>query len=285
MTAGEIVIRCVGVGFTYPDGTRALGSVDLEIRDGQRVAIVGRNGSGKSTLVRLWNGLLRPTAGSVEIAGRPTSGRRTAELAAIVGLVFQDPARQIVARRVRDEVAFGPANLGVRGAGLSARVDRALELTGLAGHADAEPYELGTAGMRLVAIASVVAMETRVLVLDEPTAGQDATGMAAIRRVVAETAGAGRSVVIVSHDLRFVAESVERVVVLEAGQVALDGSPDDVFGDRGRQALGAAQLEPPLAARVGTAVGVGPTPTDAQLVAALRARAASDAPPAPTSAE
>lgn len=219
------MIRCEGVSFDYPDSTRALDGIDLEIAAGSRVAITGRNGSGKSTLARLWNGLLRPTAGKILIDGRPTTGRRVAELARVVGLAFQDPGAQIFNGTCRAEVAFGARNAGLRGADLDAAVAAALEAVGLGEAAAANPYDLGRAARKRLAVASVLAMRTPVVVLDEPTAGQDGRGLAALQRVVATISSEGRTVVAISHDARFVADAFERVVRLEAGRVVADGPP------------------------------------------------------------
>jgi energy-coupling factor transport system ATP-binding protein len=216
------VIRCEGVVYDYADGTRALDGLDLEIRRGERVAIVGRNGSGKSTLVRHWNGLLRPAAGRVLVDDRPTADRGVAELARMVGLAFQDPDRQLFARSCRHEVAFGARNAGLRGKGLDLAVDAALDAVGLGGRADANPFDLGGSKRRLLAIASVLAMRTPVLVLDEPTMGLDSGEIARVAAMVAGLAGEGRTVVAISHDAPFVAGSFERVIRLEAGRVATD---------------------------------------------------------------
>ena len=145
----------------------------LRFDAGQRVALVGQNGSGKSTLVRHLNGLLRPTSGHVLMNGDETARRTVADLAHVVGLVFQDPDRQIFAGSVQAEVEFGPRNLGQRGDQLDAAVRTALEATGLSEARRRNPYDLGASRRKLLALASVLAMETPVLVLDEPTTGQD----------------------------------------------------------------------------------------------------------------
>lgn len=226
------MIGCEGLGFDYPDGTRALDGVDLSIAAGERVAITGRNGSGKSTLVRHWNGLLRPTRGRVLVAGRPTEGRRVADLARTVGLAFQDPGAQLFADSCREEVAFGARNVGLRGGALAEAVSGALAAVGLEAEADTNPYDLGLARRKLLAIASVLAMRTPVVVLDEPTPGQDVFGLARLDAIVAGLAAEGRTVVAVSHDERFIAASFERVIVLYAGRVASDGAPSEVLAGR-----------------------------------------------------
>ena len=270
-TAPVSSIEFEAVSFSYPDGTRALSDVGLRIGPGELVAIVGQNGSGKSTLVRHLNGLLRPTAGRVLLDGRDVRPIHVARLAGLVGLAFQNPDRQLFAGRVSAEVAFGPRNLGVRGQELEERVRAALEDVGLAAEAATNPYDLGYSRRKLLALASVLAMRTPILVLDEPTTGQDARGVARVREMVARAAGEGRTVIAISHDMCFVAESFRRVVVMRAGRVVLDGAPGVVFGEPAWLELRAAYLEPPLPAVTGARLGLGATPTDASLVAALAA--------------
>jgi energy-coupling factor transport system ATP-binding protein len=261
-----------GLAHVYEGGVRALDSVDLAITAGERVALIGQNGSGKTTLVRHFDGLLRPTAGRVLIGGIDAAGRTVAQLAREVGLVFQDPDRQIFASTVRGEVEFGPRNLGLRGPVLRTAVGEALEATGLGESAELNPYDLGTSRRKLLALASVLAMGTPVLVLDEPTTGQDMRGMAIVEEVVAAVSAAGRTVVAISHDMRFVAERFERVVVMREGRVVLDGSPSEVFAADQWETLRSTFVEPPLPAILGDRLGLGATPTDEALVSALTSR-------------
>jgi energy-coupling factor transport system ATP-binding protein len=257
-------------------GVRALDGVSLRIEAGERVAIVGQNGSGKTTLVRHLNGLLRPTSGRVAIDGIDAAELTVAQLAARVGLVFQDPDRQIFAGTVRGEVEFGPRNLGRRGGEVRSAVQRALEATGLVGEERTNPYDLGQSRRKLLAVASVLAMDTGVLVLDEPTTGQDARGVERIRAVIERVAAEGRTVIAISHDMRFVAEGFRRVIVMREGRVTLDGPPTEVFDADAWEGLRATYLEPPLAARIGHRLGLGSTPTDGALVDALRRRNAPE---------
>lgn len=268
----DTILETQALVHVYPGGTRAVDGVDLVIRRGERVAIIGQNGSGKTTLVRHFNGLLRPTEGRVLVDGVDAAGRRVAALAGVVGLAFQDPDRQIFAARVRAEVAFGPRNLGRSGADLDRAVDAALLATGLEGEAATNPYDLGYSRRKLLALASILAMNTPVVVLDEPTTGQDARGVARIQRVVAELSGQGRTVVAISHDMRFVAETFERVVVMGSGRILLDGAPAAVFAEPAWPTLASTYLEPPLAARVGARLGLGSTPTERGLVETLAER-------------
>ena len=254
----------------FPDsGVRAVDGVSLRIGSGERVAIIGQNGSGKTTLVRHLNGLLRPTSGRVLVDGADAASHTVATLARSVGLVFQDPDRQIFSPSVRGEVEFGARNIGLRGAALDEGVAAALTDTGLSGVLASNPYDLGGSRRKLLALASVLAMRTPVLVLDEPTTGQDARGVERVRRVIEAAGAAGRTVIAVSHDMPFVAECFERVVVMRAGQVILDGAPDAVFAADAWEALRSTFVEPPLPALAGERLGLGSTPTDAALIRSM----------------
>ncbi len=266
-------LRAEGLVHVYArGGVRALDGVDLRVAPGERVAIVGQNGSGKSTLVRHLNGLLRPTEGRVLVDGADARRMRVAELARIVGVVFQDPDRQIFAGSVLDEVRFGPRNLGRSGADLMAAVEEALELTGLKGLESRNPYDLGQSRRKLLALASVLAMRTPVLVLDEPTTGQDRAGTARVRTVIERASADGRTVVAITHDMEFVAELFGRVIVMRAGRVILDGAPGEVFEPGRDDLLRSTNLEAPLPARAAGRIGVKAV-TEAELVAALAASA------------
>lgn len=258
-----------GLVHVYRDGeVRALDGIDLRVAPGERVAIVGQNGSGKTTLVRHLNGLLRPTAGRVTIDGTDAASLRVARLASLVGLTFQDPDRQVFAGSVRAEVEFGPRNLGRRRSELAAAVASALAATGLQDDERTNPYDLGVSRRKLLAIASVLAMRTPILVLDEPTTGQDARGVERVRSIVNAVAAEGRTVIAVSHDMHFVAETFERVVVMRTGRIVLDGAPKIVFARDAWNTLRSTFVEPPLAAVVGDRLGLpSPTPTVEGLLA------------------
>jgi energy-coupling factor transport system ATP-binding protein len=213
------LIHCEGLVHVYPDGTRALDGIDLELVAGERVAITGPNGSGKTTLVRHWNGLLRPTSGTVMIDGRPTADRHVAELARVVGIAFQDPSMQLFAPTCRGEVAFGARNVGDRGRNLATIVDESLDRLGLLERAASNPYDLGPSKRRLLAIASVLAMRPRVMVLDEPTIGLDADEVGLVRLAIDAEVARGSTVVAISHDPRLLTGTFGRVLRLEAGRL------------------------------------------------------------------
>jgi energy-coupling factor transport system ATP-binding protein len=270
MSSGVPALALEGVTHVYPSGdVLALDAVDLQVRAGERLALIGQNGSGKTTLVRHLNGLLRPTSGRVLVGGADAADRTVAQLARLVGLVFQDPARQIFAGTVRAEVEFGPRNLGLRGGELRGAVDEALAIVGLEAEARTNPYDLGESRRKLLALASVLSMRTPVLVLDEPTTGQDLRGVEVVRRVIHGASSQGRTVIAISHDMEFVAEEFERVVVLRAGRIVLDGPPSSVFAEPSWEALRSTYLEPPPAAVAGARLGIGSTPTAGALLDAL----------------
>jgi energy-coupling factor transport system ATP-binding protein len=200
-----------------------------------------------------------------------------AQLARLVGLCFQQPERQIFAVNVRDEVEFGPRHLGLSGEEAFARAQAALAMVGLVGALGHHPDDLGETRRKLLTIASVLALETPVLVLDEPTTGLDRSGVERVQHIVGQLHAVGRSVIAISHDMRFVAETFERVVLLDGGHVALDGTPAEVFAEAAWGSLRAAGLEPPHPAVVGARLGLGSTPTDAALVRALVDRAGAGA--------
>ena len=270
--AAPIDIALEAVHFAYPGGPPVLDGLDLALPGGQSVAIVGANGSGKTTLARHLVGLLRPDRGRVLVDGRDVAAVRVAQLARSVAVGFQDPDRGIFARTVRDEVAFGPRQLGLDAGRREAVVMAALAAVGLGDAAERHPYDLGEGPRKLLALASLLAMATPVVVLDEPTAGLDAAGVQHVQAIVRALLEQGRTVIVISQDLRFVAETVARVIVLDGGRVALDGTPEEAFGEAAWPVLADADLEPPVAARLGARLGLGATPTEAALLAAAAAR-------------
>ena len=271
-------VRVSALVHDYPGGVTALRGVDLEIDAGERVAIVGQNGSGKTTLVKHLNGLLRPGGGNVFVGGRDIGAESVADLAATVGFVFQSPDDQLFERSVEREVGFGPANLRLPVALRNRLVDRALEVVGLVGSRASNPYDLGAAERKFVALASVLAMDPAVLILDEPTSGQDAPGVDRIADVVAAWAASGRAVIAVTHDMDFAARAFGRIVVMRAGEVILDGPPESVFQPENHALLESAGLRPPAAARVAARLHMKDVPLDVRsLLASLNLEAAAAA--------
>ncbi len=217
------------LAFAYPDGHEALRGIDLTIRPGERVAILGPNGAGKTTLVLALNGINAASRGSVTVGGLPVERRNLAEVRRRVGILFQDPDDQLFMPTVRDDVAFGPANLGLRGAELDLRTMEALDAVGMAHVADRSPHHLSFGERRRVALATVLAMRPDVLVLDEPSSNLDPVA----RRELAEIVlGLSETILLVTHDLPYALQLCERAVVLDQGRVAVDGATREVLADR-----------------------------------------------------
>jgi cobalt/nickel transport system ATP-binding protein len=222
------VLDVRGLAFAYPDGHQALYGVDLHVHRGERVALLGPNGAGKSTLVLHLNGILTAGAGSVAVSGLPVTKAHVPEIRRRVGIVFQDPDDQLFMGTVRADVAFGPANLGLTGDALERRVQTALEQVGMAEYADRPPHHLSFGQRRRVAVATVLAMEPEILVLDEPSSNLDP----ASRRELADILRSlDVTVLMVTHDLPYALELCPRSVVLSDGSVVADGSTYDVLTD------------------------------------------------------
>ena len=238
--------------FSYRPGTPVLHGINLQL-DARPTAIIGQNGAGKTTLVKLLKGLLRPTGPSIWFRGEDISHKTVAALAAQVGYVFQNPDDQIFRYNVLDEVMFGPLNIGMSEEQARKKSRAALALTGLSDQENSNPYDLELNERKMVAIASVLAMDPDVLILDEPTIAQDMMGRRRIADIVRTLSAQGKLVLAILHDMDFVAECFDRVVVMAQGQVVADGSPRQVFADSA--ALQAARLDPPHVTQLCTRLG------------------------------
>jgi len=226
----DAVVEVKDLWFQYPGADSwALRGVNFSLKPGERVAIIGQNGGGKTTLAKNINGLLKPTKGVVLVDGLDTRTTPTHEIVKRVGYVFQNPSHQIFESKVRDEVAYGPRNLGLSEEEVSERVKWALSLVGLEGFEDHNPYDLDYGKMKLLTVASVLAMKPKVLILDEPTTGQDHAGRHVLAKLVRELNDEGFTIVVITHDMRFVAEVAERTVLVAEGQILLDGPTREVL--------------------------------------------------------
>jgi len=252
MSDGETVVAIEDLRFCYPGGVTALAGVSLQIGRGTSLGIVGQNGSGKTTLAKHLNGLLRPTAGRVVVEGLDTARHPVRALARHVGYVFQNPGHQLFARTVALELAFGPRNLGVAADEIDARVASIAETLQLTDVLAMHPYRLPLPLRKLVTIASVLVMRPSVLVLDEPTTGQDHRTSRRITEVIDTVRASGATVVCVTHDMTLLAATSDRVVVLHEGRIAADGTPRAVLSDRGLMA--ATRLRPPQVTELSLAI-------------------------------
>jgi energy-coupling factor transporter ATP-binding protein EcfA2 len=236
------------IWFRYPGSPHALVDVSVTIPEGQFVALVGQNGSGKTTLAKHFNGLLRPERGRVAVQGADIGARETADLASTIGYCYQNPDHQIFAATVFEEIEFGPRNLGIAEEEVVRRTARLLDLVRLRSESDRYPFSLGRGQRQKLAVASVLAMEPRIVIVDEPTTGLDWQGGEAMMEVMAELHRDGRTIIIITHDMNIVAEYAERVVVMANGRIVADGEPASVFVHEA--ALREAFLRPPQAFRI-----------------------------------
>ncbi|AJB41958.1 cobalt/nickel ABC transporter ATP-binding protein [Thermofilum adornatum 1505] len=224
------IIRVEDVWFRYEGADFwALKGVSLTIKKGELLAIIGQNGGGKTTLAKNLNGLLKPTKGRVLVDGLDTKTASTHEIVKRVGYVFQNPSHQIFESTVWKEVAYGPTNLGLSPEEVKQSVEWALSEVGLQGYEQYNPYDLDYGKMKLLTVASVLAMKPQVLILDEPTTGQDHAGRHLLSNLSKKLNREGFTVVIITHDMRFVAETVNRVVLVSNGEILMDGSTREVL--------------------------------------------------------
>ena len=228
--------------FQYVENVPVLQDVNLTI-DNRPTAIIGQNGAGKTTLVKLLKGLLKPVGGSIYYDGNDMAEKSVAMLAGEIGYVFQNPDDQIFKYHVIDEVMFGPQNIGMTKERAREQAVAALKLVGLEQLADENPYDLELAERKLVAIASVLAMDTKVLILDEPTIAQDWKGRKIIQKMIRDLSSQGKTVIAILHDRDFVAESFERVIVMAHGKVLADGTKEEVFAQK--EILAQARIDQP----------------------------------------
>ncbi len=240
-------LRVHDLSFAYPDGNQVLFGIDLEVGAGERVALLGPNGAGKTTLVLHLNGILTAGRGSVHVAGLEVGPDTLLEVRRRVGIVFQDPDDQLFMPTVAEDVAFGPANLGLRGDALRARVDEALDAVGMAHVAARPPHHLSFGQRRRVAVATVLAMRPEVLVLDEPSSNLDPASRRELAEIVQTLPVA---VLMVTHDLPYALQLCSRSVLLDGGAVVADGRTPALLADDAL--LTAHRLELPYALRLPT---------------------------------
>ncbi len=269
---GAPIIEVDRLVHRYPLRDRpAVDDVSFAIRPGEFVALLGANGSGKTTLAKHLNALLRPSSGSVRIAGADTRKQGTAALARRVGYVFQDPDHQIFSATVWEEMAFGPRNFGVPEAELEARIAAALGVVGLREARDRDPFVLTKGQRQRLAVASVLATEPEVLVLDEPTTGLDYNDRERMLALLADLHRRGHTVLVITHSMEVVASHCERAVVMAGGKLLFDGGIPELF--RNEPVLAEARLRAPSAWRIGRMLGLE-TLTPEALTAALGAASA-----------
>jgi energy-coupling factor transport system ATP-binding protein len=242
------MIEAKGIHFTYPSGTEALKGVTVTIRDGEFVAIMGQNGAGKTTLVKHFNGLLKPTRGQVLVNGVDVTKVSVASLARNVGFVFQNPDHQLFSETVEEEISFALKNFGFEEAVVETRVTWALNLLALTQYRKTSPFMLSGGERKRVALASVLAWNPDILILDEPTIGQDYQQKEKLRQFIMQMKTQGKAVIIVTHDVEFVAECSPRVLLMREGKIIADGEATKILTDP--EILSAASIVPPQIAQI-----------------------------------
>lgn len=246
----HIHLKTRNLSFTYPDGTEALKNINIQINKGEKIAIMGPNGAGKSTLFSHFNGLSEPTSGHVEIDGETIVFKRE-ELLKVrqkVGIVFQDPNDQLFAPTVREDVAFGPMNLGLDYDEVKRRISESLEMVSMSGFEDKTPHHLSGGQQKRVAIAGIIAMKPEIMILDEPTAGLDPEGVDKVLNILNKLNSKGISIVISSHDIEMVNQFADKIYVLYDGEIIASGDKHQIFSDE--KLLKKAHLKSPITTEI-----------------------------------
>ena len=248
----EKIIEIDNVYYEYPEGIQALRGVTNYVLRGEIVAIMGENGAGKTTLIKHFNGLLKPTRGRIKVKDKDTRETSVAELSRIVGIVFQNPDHQLFAETVFDEVAFPLRNFGFPEDAIENRVKWALNILELYQYRDNSPFMLSVGERKRLAIASVLAYDPEVIVLDEPTAGQDYLQKEKISEIIKLLKLMGKTIVLVTHDVEFVTMYVQRIIVMSQGKIIAEGPPHRVLTDY--NVIRRGNLLPPQLVRISRAL-------------------------------
>ncbi len=242
------MIEAKNISFTYPNDVEALKDVSVTIKDGEFVAIMGQNGAGKTTLVKHFNGLLKPTKGQVMVNGVNVTKVSVAKLARNVGFVFQNPDHQLFSDSVEEEIAFALRNFGFEENVVESRVTWALNLLNLTQYRKTSPFMLSGGERKRVALASVLAWNPETLILDEPTIGQDYQQKEKLRQFILQMKTQGKTVIMVTHDVEFVAECNPRVLLMREGKIVDDGEASRILTNP--ETLAAASIVPPQIAQI-----------------------------------
>lgn len=222
-------IQCDHVSFSYPNGVEAIHDISLSVNKGDYIAFVGQNGSGKTTLVKHFNGLLKPTTGTVTVFGESTIDKKVSYLSRKVGYLFQNPDDMLFSPSVAEEIAYGPRMLKVDPDQVSSKVETILQELDLKDLRDTHPFALSLGDRQRLAVACALSLDPEVFVFDEPTTGQDYFGSQSIMCLIDELHHKGKTVIIITHDMPIVAEHARRVIIMNKGEIALEGTPQEVF--------------------------------------------------------
>lgn len=225
------IIQFINVSYRYPNGFSAIENLSFEIQEGEAIAIIGQNGAGKTTTVKMINGLLKPTEGTVLVDRKDTKDFTTAQLSKTAGYVFQNPDDQIFHNNVEDEIRFGPKKMNLSEEEIKNKVDSAAELCDLSEQMKENPYNLPLSIRKFVSIASVLAMDEKILILDEPTAGQDLIGIKKLENIVRKLKEDNKTIVTITHDMEFAVNNFEKIFVMSNKNLLRIGNAQEIFSD------------------------------------------------------
>ncbi len=229
MSEKKISVQVSELFYQYNSAQPALRGINLTIEAGEFVALIGQNGAGKTTLAKHFNGLLKPTSGEIIVEGMKTLQYDTSELSKTIGYVFQNPDHQIFSTSVAKELEFGLKNAGFSGKEIKERVDQALQYTGLERYRSVHPFSLGKGERQMIAVASILVLKPKLLIIDEPTTGSDWAGVQTMMALIRKLHSAGTTIIMISHDMDLVAQYAKRVIGLKDGEIIIDGTPQAVF--------------------------------------------------------
>lgn len=259
------LVEVKNVSFTYPNGFVAVDGVSFKLEKGENIAIVGQNGAGKTTTVKMLNGLTKPTSGDIIVDGKNTKEYTTAQIARTVGYVFQNPDDQIFNNTVYKEIEYGLKRMKLPKEERERRIMDAAVLTGMDKFLDQNPYDFPLSVRKFVTIASVIASGCEVLIFDEPTAGQDLDGLERLSRLIRELTARGKALITITHDMEFVAENFERLIIMCNKKIVADGRTDEVFYYK--DIMEEAKLKQPCVVEVSDRIGAGKLGLDLEAVA------------------
>ncbi|AIO19626.1 Energy-coupling factor transporter ATP-binding protein EcfA2 [Candidatus Izimaplasma bacterium HR1] len=242
------------VVFNYPNGFCAIDGVSINIEHGEKIAIIGQNGAGKTTFVKMMNNLLRPTEGTISVDDVDLSTLTTAQISRKVGYVFQNPGDQLFNRTVFDEIAYNPRYNKLGESKVKELVEDAAEMCGITEFLKSNPYDLPFGMRKFVTIACVIAMGSEYIILDEPTAGQDLDGLKLQSKIIDELIKRDKTVIIITHDMEFVIDNFERIIVMANKKIVTDSNSHDVFWDF--DVLEKANLKQPSISKLGNELGI-----------------------------
>lgn len=259
------LVEVKNVSFTYPNGFVAVDGVSFKLEKGENIAIVGQNGAGKTTTVKMLNGLTKPTSGDIIVDGKNTKEYTTAQIARTVGYVFQNPDDQIFNNTVYKEIEYGLKRMKLPKEERERKIMDAAVLTGMDQFLDQNPYDFPLSVRKFVTIASVIASGCEVLIFDEPTAGQDLDGLERLSRLIRELTARGKALITITHDMEFVAENFERLIIMCNKKIVADGGTDEVFYYK--DIMEEAKLKQPCVVEVSDQIGAGKLGLDLEAVA------------------